>query len=488
MKSSLVKVLHPVLGKPILGHVLDAVYGMNPQNVVVVVGHQREAVTDYLAANFPQALTAVQEQQHGTGHAVRCGIDAAVAAGISIGNGNVLALAGDTPLLTSRTLAALVEDHESAAAAVTVLSAQFPDATGYGRIVRDAGGGVLGIVEHKDATDEQRRIGEINSGMFAFDFAVLREVLGSLRTDNAQQEEYLTDVLGIARQDGLTVGAFLAPDSDEVHGINDRVQLAAASAMLRDRVNAAHMRNGVSILDPASTWIEVGAKIERDAVIERNTWIDATCQIGANAVIGPDTTLIGSRIGEEATVFRSHCVEVELAVRASVGPFTYLRPGTMLGAGSRVGAFCEVKKSTIGAGSKVPHLSYVGDAQIGIETNIGAATVFVNYDGVDKHKTLVGDHVRVGSDTMLVAPVTVGDGAYTAAGSVVTTDVPPGSIAIGRGRQVNIEGWVERKRSDSKSAAAAAKALANQHSADHDADADPDTADDHSADPGDPQA
>ncbi|MEI8080983.1 MAG: bifunctional UDP-N-acetylglucosamine diphosphorylase/glucosamine-1-phosphate N-acetyltransferase GlmU [Actinomycetes bacterium] len=460
MKSYLAKVLHPVLGKPILGHVMDAVYQTNPQNVVVVIGHQRERVASYLAREYPHALTAVQNEQNGTGHAVRCALDAMSGIGVDLAHGCVVTLAGDTPLLTAQTLEALVAAHHDRSAAVTVLTAELPDATGYGRIVRDADGDLLGIVEHKDATAEQLRIQEINSGLFAFDAQVLRDVLGRLRTDNSQGEEYLTDVLGIARQDGLPVAGYVASDADEVHGINDRVQLAAASAMLRDRVNNAHMRSGVSIIDPATTWIEVGAVIEQDAIIERNTHINSGCHIGSFAVIGPDTTLVDSRIGERAHVLRSFCTEVELAPRASVGPFSYLRPGTRLDQDSRVGAFCETKKAIIGAGSKVPHLSYVGDAQIGVGVNIGAATVFVNYDGVDKHPTVVGDHVRVGSDTMLVAPVTVGDGAYTAAGSVVTSDVPPGAIAIGRGRQVNIEGWVQRSRPGSASAIAAEQALA----------------------------
>lgn len=462
MKSYLAKVLHPVLGKPILGHVLDAVYGTNPQNVVVVIGHQRERVATYLDRYYPDVLMAVQNEQNGTGHAVRCALDVVAASRIDLADGCVVTLAGDTPLLTAGTLEALVDAHHEEAAAVTVLTAELPDATGYGRIVRDADGSVLGIVEHKDATADQLQIHEINSGLFAFDADVLRDALTRLRTDNSQGEEYLTDVLGIARQDGRPVAGFIAADADEVHGINDRVQLAGASAMLRDRVNAMHMRAGVSILDPATTWIEVGATIGQDAVIERNTHINSGCEIGSHAVIGPDTTLIDSHVGEQSLVLRSLCTGVHLEPRASVGPFSYLRPGTRLDSDSRVGAFCETKKAIIGAGSKVPHLSYVGDAQIGVGANIGAATVFVNYDGVDKHATVVGDHVRIGSDTMLVAPVTVGDGAYTAAGSVVTSDVPPGAIAIGRGRQVNIEGWVQRSRPGSASAVAAAQALARE--------------------------
>lgn len=455
MKSSLAKVLHPILGKPILGHVADAVYGTSPAEVAVVIGHQRERVSEYLRQDYPQVLTAVQDQQNGTGHAVRCALDALDAQGVTLGEGPIVVLAGDTPLLRSQTLAQLVAQHTETGSAVTVLSAELEDATGYGRIVRDAEGKVLGIVEHKDATETQREVREINSGMFAFDAAVLRDALSRLSTDNSQGEEYLTDVLGIAEQDGLAVGACIAADPDEVHGINDRVQLSQAGSMLRDRVNEGHMRNGVSIVDPSTTWIEPGASIEADAVIERNTSISGDCQISANALIGPDTTLISTQVGESATVFKSHVVGAQIEPRASVGPFSFLRPGTRLDPGSRVGAFCEVKNSHVGSDSKVPHLSYVGDATIGSGTNIGAATVFVNYDGVAKHHSTIGDHVRIGSDSMLVAPLDIGDGAYTAAGSVITDDVPAGAMAIGRGRQVNLEGWVAAKRPGTPSAEAA---------------------------------
>lgn len=455
MKSGLAKVLHPILGRPILGHVLAAVLETDPQNVVVVVGHQREQVTAYLASHFPGVHTAVQDEQNGTGHAVRCALAGLAEDGIELPSEPIVVLAGDTPLLTGQTLADLVVTHERAHAAVTVLSADLENPFGYGRIVRDGDGNVMAIVEQKDATAEQALVHEINSGMFAFDPTTLVDALARLTTDNSQGEEYLTDVLAIARGDGRTVAAHKAPDPDEVHGINNRAQLAAAAALLRDRINLGHMTAGVTIVDPATAWIEPGAVIAPDAVIERNTSIDATSAVGSGAVIGPDTSLIDTTVEAEAEVLRSQCLSAHIGAGASVGPFSYLRPATSLGAGGRIGAFVEVKKSTIGAHSKVPHLSYVGDAQIGEGTNIGAATIFANYDGENKHATVIGDHVRVGSDSILVAPVRIGDGSYTAAGSVITQDVPAGAIGIGRGRQANIDGWVARKRPGTDSARAA---------------------------------
>ncbi|MGA9146592.1 MAG: bifunctional UDP-N-acetylglucosamine diphosphorylase/glucosamine-1-phosphate N-acetyltransferase GlmU [Candidatus Nanopelagicales bacterium] len=456
MKSDVAKVLHPILGRPLLGHVLTAVMATNPRHVVVVVGHQREQVVDYLHRDFPGVLTAVQDQQNGTGHAVRCALDALAADGVSLGDEPVMVVAGDTPLLTPETLADLVQTHVDTHASVTVLTADLADAFGYGRIVRDADGAVLAIVEQKDATEEQRQIKEINSGMFAFNPDTLVDALARLTTDNSQGEEYLTDVLAIARSDGRAVSAHKAEDPDEMHGINNRAQLAAATALLRDRINNEHMLAGVTIVDPSSAWIEPGAVLAADAVIERNTAVDARSSVGSGAVIGPDTTLIATQVCAGARVLRSHCDGAVIDADATVGPFTFLRPGTQLGERGKVGAFVEVKKSTIGADSKVPHLSYVGDATIGEGSNIGAATIFANYDGERKHPTVVGDHVRVGSDSILVAPVVIGDGAYTAAGSVITQDVPAGAIGIGRERQVNVEGWVARKRPGTSSADATA--------------------------------
>ena len=465
MKSDLAKVLHPILGRPLLGHVLASVLETDPENVVVVVGHQRDQVVDYLARDFPTVRTADQSEQNGTGHAVRCAIEGLAADDIELPAAPVVVLAGDTPLLRSATLSDLVGTHSQTHASVTVLSAELPDPFGYGRIVRDSDGGVLAIVEQKDATAEQTQIHEINSGMFAFNPQTLVDGLARLTTDNSQGEEYLTDVLAIARHDGRAVSAHKAADPDEVHGINNRAQLAAATALLRDRINADHMLAGVTIVDPQTAWIEPGASLTADAVIERNTSVDATSAVGAGAVIGPDTTLLGTTVEASAHVLRSHCDHAVIRAGATVGPFSFLRPGTDLGPDGKIGAFVEVKKSTIGAGSKVPHLSYVGDAEIGEGSNIGAATIFANYDGEHKHATSVGDHVRVGSDSILVAPVKVGDGAYTAAGSVITQDVPAGAIGIGRERQVNVEGWVVRRHPGTASAQAAAAAGAEESQA-----------------------
>lgn len=458
MKSDTIKVLHPIMGEPVLGHVLREVAGLRPEGVIVVIGHQRDRVGAYLADRFPGVRTAVQDEQRGTGHAVRCALEALDADEIAGLDGPILVTVGDTPLLTTATLEGLLAEHAATSAAATLLSADFADPTGYGRVVRAADGAVTGIVEHRDATDAQLAITEVNAAVYAFEPVALVDSLGRITTDNAQGEEYLTDVIGILHGDGRRVSAWVVPDAMDIHGINDRVQLAAAAAELRRRVNDRLMRSGVTITDPATVWIAPDVAIGRDAVIERNTFVGPGCEVAERAVIGPDTTLLQTRVGAAASVLRSHCEQAVIGPEATVGPFTYLRPGTDLGAGAKAGAYVEIKNAAVGPKSKVPHLSYVGDAEIGPGTNIGAATVFVNYDGVHKHRTVVGADVRIGSDTMLVAPVTVGDGAYTGAGSVITEDVPPGTLALGRARQRNIEGWVERVRPGTPAATAAAHA------------------------------
>jgi len=466
MKSSLVKVLHPIAGRPVLGHVLHSVAHTEPLLVAVVVGHQRERVAEYLQSHEPGTVITVQEQQRGTGHAVRVCLEQLAEQGHAPADAPVLVLAGDAPLLMGSTLSALLDHHVAAGAGVTVLSARLPDPTGYGRVVRDPSGEVLGIVEHRDASEEQRTIDEVNSGTYVFDGPLLVSALARITTDNAQGEEYLTDVLGIARGDGARVAAFAVDDPAEIMGINDRAQLAEAARAMRDRINLGWMREGVTIVDPDSTWIDVDAEIAPDVVLQPSTYLFGPTSIATGAVVGPDTTLVACEVGVDATVLRSHCEYAVIGDRATVGPFTYLRANARLGAGSKAGAYVEVKNSVVGDRSKVPHLSYVGDADIGEGSNIGAATVFVNYDGVTKHRTVVGDHVRIGSDTMLVAPVSVGDGAYTAAGSVITQDVPPGAMAVARGSQRNVEGWVERKRPGSPAAEAASRARLDEGTAD----------------------
>ncbi|MFI7032800.1 bifunctional UDP-N-acetylglucosamine diphosphorylase/glucosamine-1-phosphate N-acetyltransferase GlmU [Microbispora rosea] len=453
MKSKNPKVLHEVCGRALVDHMLAAARGLSPERLIVVIGHARELVAAHLTTSAADARTVVQEKQNGTGHAVRTALEAE-----GPFDGTVLVTYGDTPLLRTETLAALLERHAADGNAVTVLTAVVPDPTGYGRIVRDEDGAVLEIVEEKDATPEQRAIAEMNSGVYAFDGALLAEGLKRIGAANAQGEEYLTDVLAILREDGHRVGAHVAGDHAEVEGVNDRVQLAFVRRVLNDRILQAHMRAGVTVVDPASTWVDAGVEMEPDAVIHPGTQLKGATRIGAGAEVGPGSTLTDTVVGEEAVVRNTVSDGAEIGPGAVVGPFSYLRPGTVLGPKGKIGAFVETKNARIGEGSKIPHLTYVGDATIGVGSNIGAACVFVNYDGVAKHHTVVGDHVRVGSDNMLVAPVTIGDGAYTAAGSVITSDVPPGAMAVARGKQRNIEGWVERRRAGTRSAEAARRA------------------------------
>jgi bifunctional UDP-N-acetylglucosamine pyrophosphorylase/glucosamine-1-phosphate N-acetyltransferase len=316
-------------------------------------------------------------------------------------------------------------------------------------------GAVTAIVEHKDATESQRAIREINSGVFAFDGQLLADALGKVRTDNSQGEEYLTDVLGILREAGHRVGASVAVDHREIAGINNRVQLSEARRILNDRLLTRAMLDGVTVVDPASTWIDVTVSFEQDAVVHPGTQLQGSTRLGEGAEVGPNCRLKDTRVDAGARVDTTVADGAHVGPGATVGPFAYLRPGTRLGAKGKIGTYVETKNASIGEGTKVPHLSYVGDATIGEYTNIGAASVFVNYDGQDKHHTTVGSHCRTGSDNMFVAPVTIGDGAYTAAGSVITKDVPPGSLAVARGQQRNIEGWVARKRPGSAAARAA---------------------------------
>jgi bifunctional UDP-N-acetylglucosamine pyrophosphorylase / glucosamine-1-phosphate N-acetyltransferase len=467
MKSKTPKVLHEICGRSLVGHVVFAAQELRPDRLVVVVGHAREQVVAHLAAADPAIRTAVQEEQNGTGHAVRMGLEELAgerawgSPRTESGGGTVIVVCGDTPLLTGATLQALAATHAADGNAVTVLTAEVPDATGYGRIVRDAAGAVTAIVEHKDADEAQRGIREINSGVFAFDGALLADALGKVRTDNSQGEEYLTDVLGILRAAGHRVGASVAGDHREIAGINNRVQLAEARRILNDRLLERAMLSGVTVVDPASTFVDVTVTFEPDAVVLPGTQLLGVTHVAADAEVGPNARLKDTVVGAGARVDNTVADGAEVGEGAMVGPYAYLRPGTRLGVGAKAGTYVEMKNATIGAGTKVPHLSYVGDATIGEYSNIGAASVFVNYDGRDKHHTTIGSHCRTGSDNMFVAPVTVGDGAYTAAGSVITKDVPPGSLAVARGQQRNIEGWVARKRPGS-AAARAAQAAASE--------------------------
>lgn len=453
MRSKTPKVLHGLGGRSMLGHALDAARGVDPASLLVVVGHAHDLVSAEVCRHDPAARPVVQQPQNGTGHAVRLALEE-----VPDMAGTVIVIPGDAPLLTADTLRTLVEQHQTAGNAATLLTASRPDATGYGRVLRDEAGAVLAVVEDRDATPQQRLVREVATSVYAFEADLLRAALGQLSTDNAQGEEYLTDVIGLLVAAGRGVGAVVAADWTETTGVNDRVQLAAARAALRDRLLRGWMLAGVTVTDPATTWLGVDVVLEPDVTVHQNTQLHGHTVIRSGAVVGPNTTLTDTEVGADATVLATTATGATIGPAATVGPYTYLRPGTRLGRGAKAGAYVEMKAADIGDGAKVPHLSYVGDAAVGARSNVGAATVFVNYDGARKHRTVVGEDVRIGSDTMLVAPVTVGDGAYTAAGSVITDDVPPGAMGVGRARQRNIAGWVGRRRPGSAAAAAAERA------------------------------
>jgi bifunctional UDP-N-acetylglucosamine pyrophosphorylase/glucosamine-1-phosphate N-acetyltransferase len=454
MKSSTPKVLHPICGMPILGHVLETVEELKPTQIITVVGHGKERVTNYLNSEFKKVKTVVQKEQKGTGHAVQTAL-----AQMKTSKGLVLITAGDTPLLTSDSLARLVAAAKESKAAV--LTAELPDPTGYGRIIRLASM-VDRIVEQSDATNEELEINEINTGVYVFDIEVLKKAITQIKANNKQGEIYLTDVVAVINNLGHSVAAVMCEDYLEALGINDRSQLAMAQQILQQTINEYWMSQGVSMRNPDSVVIDVNVELGQDIFLDNNTHLLGNTSIANNSIIGPDTMLKDCVVGTNSHVLRTTAYEAKIGNNSEIGPYTYLRPGTVLKDGVKAGAYVEIKNSTVGEGSKVPHLSYVGDASIGIETNIGAATVFVNYDGVEKHKTVVGDHVKIGSDTMLVAPVKIGDGAYTAAGSVITENVPAGALGVERTKQRNIEGWVARKRGKTKSASAARRTRAKK--------------------------
>jgi bifunctional UDP-N-acetylglucosamine pyrophosphorylase/glucosamine-1-phosphate N-acetyltransferase len=456
MKSATPKVLHRIGGRTLVGHAIAAARGVAPDHLAVVVRHERDAVAAHIADVDPKAVIADQDEVKGTGRATECALDA-LPDGL---DGTILVTYGDVPLLSTDTLHALVDDHTETQSAVTVITAHLDNPTGYGRILRDGDGSVAGIVEQKDATAQQRAITEINSGIYAFDAQVLRDALGQVGTDNAQGEKYLTDVLAIARSAGGRVSAHVVDDLWQTEGVNDRVQLARLGRELNRRITERWMREGVTIVDPETTWIDTDVTIGRDSTILPNTQLLGATTIGAEAIIGPDSTLTDTEVGDRAEVKRTEATLAVIGPDATVGPFSYLRPGTELGAGGKIGGFVETKNATIGAGAKVPHLTYAGDATIGEGANIGAGTIFANYDGVAKHHTTVGRHSFVGSDTVLIAPVNIADGAYVGAGSALTGDVEPGQIALARGRQRNIDGWVARQRAGTKTAKAAEDAQA----------------------------
>jgi bifunctional UDP-N-acetylglucosamine pyrophosphorylase / glucosamine-1-phosphate N-acetyltransferase len=454
MKSSLPKVLHPLAGVPIVGHVLATARELDPAHVVVVVRHERDAVSATILELLPEAVIVDQDEIPGTGRAV----EQAIGALPSAFTGDVMIVSGDVPLLDAATLAGLLEAHRAGVAAATLLSAIFDDATGYGRIVRTTDGSVDRIVEQKDATADELRIHEVNSGSYIFHLAQLREQLAHVGTRNAQGEKYITDVIGLLRAAGAEVTAVPVSENWIVGGINDRVQLAETAQRLNALIVRGWQLAGVTVRDPGSTWIDLQATIAEDVELLPGTMLIGPTVIERGAIIGPDTSLDTCEIGAGAIVRRTDATLAVIGAGASVGPFAYLRPGTYLGDNGKIGTFVETKNSRIGVGSKVPHLSYIGDTTVGEGANIGAGTITANYDGVNKNKTVVGSHVRTGSHNVFVAPVTIGDGAYTGAGTVVRKDVQPGALAINVAPQRNTIGWVEAKRPGTAAAKAAAAA------------------------------
>lgn len=457
MRSARSKLLHEVGGHSLLSYAVTAATALQPQHLVVVVGHLREQVEAHLAEIAPHVATVVQQEQRGTGHAVQVAL-----ADLPELHGDVVVTYGDVPLLTGETLRELVQAHRAQGAAVTVLTAQVGDPTGYGRVLRDRSGHVSGIVEHRDADEDQLRITEINSGIYVFEAETLKEGLAELRPDNSQGELYLTDVLASARRAGRTVSAHLVDDVWQTEGVNDRQQLGRVNAELNRRILEGWMRAGVTVVDPASTWVHASVDLGTDVTLLPGTSLEGATSVASGAVVGPDTTLVDVEVGAGATVCRTHGSLAVIGPDASVGPYAYLRPGTRLGAGGKIGTFVETKNAQLGAGAKAPHLSYVGDAVIGDGANIGAGVIFANYDGVHKATTTVGAFSFVGSNSVLTAPVVVQDGAYVAAGSTITSDVAIGELAVSRGRQRNVAGWVVRKRAGTRTARAAEAALQQQ--------------------------
>ncbi|MCX8044709.1 MAG: bifunctional UDP-N-acetylglucosamine diphosphorylase/glucosamine-1-phosphate N-acetyltransferase GlmU [Desulfobacterota bacterium] len=446
MKSQTVKVLHPIAGIPMLAYPIKAVREAGCDTVFVVVGHQRERIED--AFRHEGLVFIHQEQQLGSGHAVA--VTEPVLQGFS---GDVLILCGDVPFISPQTLLSFIGAHRSARAALSVLSVIVEEPTGYGRIVRKADGRFSAIVEHRDATEEQRRICEINTGIYCCAAPLLFEALHQIGTDNDQGEYYLPDIVAILAAKGHVVQAVVAPDSGEVQGINDRKDLARAEQRMRERINAAHMAQGVTMIDPAATYIEAEVRIGPDTVIFPGTVITRGTVIGEGCMIGSACLIERSRIGSRVKVL--HCSVIEqstIADDVQIGPFAHLRPGTILDERVHIGNFVEVKKSTIGRGSKANHLTYIGDATIGTEVNVGAGTITCNYDGRQKHPTVIDDHAFIGSNTALVAPVTIGKHAVIGAGSTITKNVPDNALAVARGKQVHYEHYVRiGRRSQSAS-------------------------------------
>ncbi|MEN6547075.1 MAG: bifunctional UDP-N-acetylglucosamine diphosphorylase/glucosamine-1-phosphate N-acetyltransferase GlmU [Armatimonadia bacterium] len=440
MKSALAKPLHKVCGKTMIDHVLDYLRPLGTERIAVVLGVGREMMEQALASAHVD--TAIQHEQLGTGHAVMSAAEL-----FADYDGDLLITCADIPLVRPDTLRALLEEHHTRGAAGTVLTALYDDPTGYGRLVRDDNGLVQGIVEHKDATPEIRAIREINAGIYVFNARKLFAALKLLRPDNAQGEYYLTDVIARFVEQGDPVAALPAPDPAEVMGINNRIQLSQAETVARNRTREAAMLGGATLIDPTSTYLDAGVTIGPDTIIWPGAMILGNTTIGANCTIGPNTRLEDAVIGEGCEIRHASTISNStLHSRVTVGPFAYIRPDCEVGDDSRVGAHTELVRTTLGRGVKDSHFSYLGDCEVGDGTNIGAGTITCNYDGETKHRTTIGENAFIGSDAVLVAPVTIAAGAYIAAGSSITKDVPEAALGIGRARQEVIENWAKRRR------------------------------------------
>ncbi len=450
MKSATPKVLHEIAGLPLLGHVLSTAHSLAAEHVVAVLRHERERIENYVKAFYPSTSIAIQDEIPGTGRAVEAALEQLPKDFV----GDVVVLSGDVPLLDVASIEQLLEIHRGNQNSGTLISAIMADPKGYGRILRSREN-FVGIVEQKDASEEQLAITEVNAGVYIFDAGHLRTALSRVTLENAQKEKYLTDVAALMLEQGQSVSAHPISDNWLVAGINDRAQLGEVATELNARIVRAWQLAGVTIQEPASTWIDVTVQLARDVTLLPSTRLQGFTSIGEGSVIGPDTTLTDLEVGENVTISRTQGSSSKVESGASVGPFAYLRPGTHLGADGKIGTFVETKNAKIGKGAKVPHLSYVGDAEIGEGSNIGAGTIFANYDGINKHRTVIGAHAKTGSGNVFVAPIVIGDGAYTAAGSTIRRDVEPGALALNTTPQKNLAGWVLDKRPGSKSAEAA---------------------------------